>query len=387
MHVLIVAEADLRSQGSGAERSLVGHVTGLLGRGHRVTVLSGGTGAPTRRGALAVERVGWSLRTPWRVRAAAEAIRTRVDVTLTYHAFPAWRLVRSPRLGRVPLVYVFMSPWGEEYAVRYPDRTGPVHALGCDLRRRVERQVIRRAARVCPMSRFMGGRASAIHGVPPEAIRVVPGGVDVERFRPASERDAFRRRFGVAPDAPLLLTLRNLEPRMGVDALLAAMPGVLARHPGARLVVGGTGPLRAELEALARRLGLGDRVLFPGFIPEAELAAVYAAADLFVLPTRALEGFGLVTLEALACGTPVLGSRVGATPELLEPLDAGLLLADTTPHAVEASILAFLARPDRAALAARCRAHAEPYAWSRVAAALEGELEALVETPRAGRRA
>lgn len=386
MRVLIIAEVDLRRQGSGAERVLAGHVTGLLRRGHSVSVVCGGRGAPTHDGRLRVLRVGWSVLTPSRARAATERLLAEeaVDAVMIHHAYPAWQLVRSPRLGRAVVTSVFHSPWDDEYLVRHPHRRGPVHAFWRLVRRRIEGSVIRRTARVYPLSRFMAARVVAIHGVRADAIRVIPGGVDRERFVPSSDRAALRHWLGFPPSAPVLLTLRNLEPRMGLEALMRAMPAVLARHPGSVLVVGGTGPLLRELQSLAAALGVAGSVRFPGFIPEDELPATYAAADLFVLPTQALEGFGLVTLEALACGTAVLGSRVGATPELLEPLDPELLLPDLSPESIAAGIIRFLARPDRVELAARCRAHTAQYAWSRVVGALEHELNELVGAREGG---
>jgi glycosyltransferase involved in cell wall biosynthesis len=159
------------------------------------------------------------------------------------------------------------------------------------------------------------------------------------------------------------------------------MPAVLARHPDALLVVGGDGPLAATLRERAAALGLGAGARFVGFVPEPELPDFYAAADVFVLPSEGLEGFGLVTLESLACGTPVIGTRVGATPELLEPLDPTLLADAPTPEALAGTILEFLSRGDRATLAARCRAHTAPYAWEHVAERLEAELIALLPPP------
>jgi glycosyltransferase involved in cell wall biosynthesis len=222
----------------------------------------------------------------------------------------------------------------------------------------------------------MAARVAAAHGLPAGRVRVVPGGVDLARFAPPGDRLAARRRLGLLESAPVLFCLRNLEPRMGLELLLGAMPAVLARHPEALLVIGGDGPLAGPLRDRARALGLGAAVRFLGFVPEPELPLVYGAADVFVLPSERLEGFGLVTLESLACGTPVIGTRVGATPELLEPLDPALL-SDPTPDALARAVLAFLAREDRATLAARCRAHTAPYAWERVAERLEAELLAL----------
>jgi len=174
----------------------------------------------------------------------------------------------------------------------------------------------------------------------------------------------------------LLLTVRDLEPRMGLDALIRAV-ALVRKDLVLRLVIGGEGRLRPELETLVNCLAVSDIVRFAGFIPEAELPSYYQAADCFVLPTRDLEGFGLVTVEALACGTPVLGTPVGATPEILSPLAPELLTEDASPEAMVRGLrrVAPLLRDD--GFRARCRAHAERhYDWQTAVARLE---ELLVE--------
>src|SRR5207245_6499995 len=130
-------------------------------------------------------------------------------------------------------------------------------------------------------------------------------------------------------------------------------------------------------------LGVAAPVRFLGFVPEADLPLYYQAADCFVLPTRELEGFGLVTVEALACGTPVLGTPIGATPELLDPLDPGLVFDATTPEAIGERLVEFLNRLEHdpgavARLRQAARAHAERhYGWDRTVEAPEAELARL----------
>ena len=114
------------------------------------------------------------------------------------------------------------------------------------------------------------------------------------------------------------------------------------------MLIGGAGSHRAALERQVGELGLDKHVTFLGFVPDADLPRYYQAADVFVLPTRELEGFGLVTAEALACGTPVLGTPVGATPELLETLDPGLVFQDATAGAMEADLTASSSTGSRA---------------------------------------
>ena len=111
---------------------------------------------------------------------------------------------------------------------------------------------------------------------------------------------------------------------MGLEELLAAVAAV--GDPRFTLAITGDGGQRESLERLARSLGIAERVRFLGRVSESELRALYAAADLYVLPTVAYEGFGMSTVEALASGTPVLGTAVGATPEILAPIDEALLV-------------------------------------------------------------
>jgi glycosyltransferase involved in cell wall biosynthesis len=379
VRVLILAEADLGHTGSGAERVLANHAYGLVARGHEVTVVTGGRRGSERGRNPEVIGIGWSLSTPWRARAVVHRVLASraADVLIVHHPYPALATIGAARRAGIPSAYVYHSPWADEFAGRRAGVRGPGTWAGRALRLLVERHVARAVDRMLPLSEFMARRVTALHGVPRGAILVVPGGVDRERFAPVRDRALARTRLGLLQDGPLLLSVRNLEPRMGLDTLVRAVPAVRARHPEASLVIAGDGPLRGELEQLARTLGVTAAVRCPGFVPEDDLPLLYASADVFVLPSIALEGFGLVTLEALACGTPVIGSRVGATPEILGPLDSALLLDEVSPPAIARTVLAFLERPDRAALGARCRARTAAYDWRAVVADLDAALVSL----------
>jgi glycosyltransferase involved in cell wall biosynthesis len=371
MNVLVVAEAVLGAGDSGAERVLDGHVAGLVARGHRVTVVCAAVQGGRMFGADA-RPIGWSALTPWRaVGAARDLLRPGAAAAVIFHhPFPATFAAGAARRAGIRTVAVVHSPWHEEYEVRVA-RGGAARRALSAFRRRIERRVLTRVDRIATLSRFMARHVAQAHGFSADAIRIVPGGVDRARFAPAADRRATRRRLGFPEDAPLLFCLRNLEPRMGVDALLEAMPAVLARHPTLVLAVGGRGPLEAALRARTGALRLDAAVRFLGFVPEDDLAAHYAAADASVLPSQRLEGFGLVTLESLACGTPVLGTRVGATPELLEPLDPALLVDAPGPEGLARAITTFFERKDRDALGERCRAYTARFTWEHAAARLE----------------
>jgi glycosyltransferase involved in cell wall biosynthesis len=163
----------------------------------------------------------------------------------------------------------------------------------------------------------------------------------------------------------VLLTVRRLVPRMGLDNLLEAVALLKPRLPQLRLLIGGVGGLRDRLEALSAAKGLRETVKFLGAISEADLSAYYQAADLFVLPTLALEGFGLATLEALACGTPVVGTPAGATPEILAPLEPRLVAADVSARAIAEAVRgAIEGQLTAEVMRQRCREYIERgYSW------------------------
>jgi len=137
-----------------------------------------------------------------------------------------------------------------------------------------------------------------------------PGAPSCSVVRAASTSSGSPRSMAPARDVcrgrNLIFTVRRLTPRMGLETLLDAFASVVADGDDAHLYVGGR-PLRDELYERAARLGIDSAVTFLGYVPEEQLASLYAGADVFVLPTLELEGFGLATLEALAAGTPVIG--------------------------------------------------------------------------------
>jgi len=186
------------------------------------------------------------------------------------------------------------------------------------LANRVERQCIARSQQVTVASQFTKGLLQQIHGEAlAKRINIVPGGADLDRFRVSDDRQDAKCQLGWPTDKPILFTLRRLVPRMGLDRLLQVARRLADQGHDFHLVIGGAGPLRSDLDQLAKELDLGEKVCFLGYVPDADLPLMYAACDAFVLPTAELECFGLIAVEALACGRPVLATPVGAIPEIL----------------------------------------------------------------------
>lgn len=372
MRILLVADVDPVRVIGGAERLLAGHAAALSGHGHEVVVCTGARGVGGRHAGIRVERIGCSPLTPGRVGGIVR--RLRPDVVLGYQPACALGALRAARRLGIPTIYVFCSSWPAEYATRRPRP----RRIGIGLRRAVEGACLGAADRVVVLSEHSALDVGTAHPHVRMSLRIVPGGVDVSRFAPNGSRGAARARLGLPAEGPLLITVRNLVPRMGLDTLIDAMPAVVRCFPRARLVVAGEGPLRVELEAQARVLGLRDRVLFPGFVPEEQLPDHYRSADLAVLPTRMLESFGLSTVEALACGTPVVGTPVGGTPEILHPLDIRLITEDTTSEALASRILDVLRSPS-VDIARRARHHViANYTCEQAAGRLEEVIREVV---------
>ncbi len=391
MNLLVVADVDLQGEVSGAERVLAAHCLGLKNQGHQVHLIAGipgGGGQATEEvqgvqvyryqrtlcSLLSSHRLFWEL-----------SRRIPFDVLIFHQPFSAFGITLARKSRSIPKAYVFHSPWAEEYAARGADSKAQSSQLksitgGRFLRRMVEYHVLKSCQRVFVLSRFMADQFAKTYPEFADRVVCLPGGVDLDRFRPAEDRHAVKAALGFPSTGPLLLTVRNLEPRMGLDHLLHAMKEVAKGRREMNLLIGGNGPMKQELEGLGERLGLKTLVRFEGFIPEERLPTYYQAADFFVLPTKALEGFGLVVVEALACGTPVLGTPVGAIPELLRDLQADLLFERIGPEAIARGILNHLDRAQAdpqgyEALRRRCRDYATAqFGWDQVAKQLEQEL-------------
>lgn len=284
--------------------------------------------------AQALQRAGWSVQAvvfagpagPLDVGSLGASLPTRVlrylratqragDVEVVDAHFALYALLPMyvGKLRNKPWVVHFQGPWAAESAV-----AGAGWA-GVALKRMLERAVYRRATAVIVLCPAFKELLADHYGVARGRIHVVPPSVDAGRFSApplSAEEGSFR-----------VVCARRLETRMGIDVLLRAWQQFLASYgDGARLRIIGTGTQERQLRDLAASLSLGSSVEFLGRVADDELIAEYGAADCAVVPTRSLEGFGLVVLEAMACGTPSIVTRVGGLPEAVAELDDSLIV-------------------------------------------------------------
>jgi phosphatidylinositol alpha-1,6-mannosyltransferase len=213
-------------------------------------------------------------------------------------------------------------------------------------------------------------------------------GVDAAAFRPdPAARQVIRDRYGLA-GRPVVVCVSRLVARKGQDTLLRAWPEVVRQVPAAALLIVGSGPYRAELHRLAERTGLSASVHFTGPVAQAELAAHYAAGDVFSMPCRTrrggldVEGLGIVYLEASAAGLPVIGGDSGGAPDAIADGETGYVVGGRDVAALADRLAALLADPAGArAMGEKGRAWVErDWSWeasaARLRALIDGELPA-----------
>ncbi len=362
MNVVLFSEVTLERVIGGAERVLRQQALELARLGHRVRVIAR---APFESAENELS-IGSVTERRYPVARTSEPAFVWSSVQNSLGAFDVTQqpgavdvgLIHQSLAGLGPIlfrrrmvglwVYVCHSLAHEEYLTR-AERAATMlervrRRLSARARRWIERMVLRRCHHVIVLSEFMKQQVMVAHGIVQTHITVVPGAADPATFYPPQDRKEIRRELKLPEDRTLLLTVRNLVPRMGLENLLEAMTMLGEEQRNLLLLIGGEGPLRPQLQELIRTKGLQNAVQLLGFVPEDQLAKYYQASDLVVMPTLQLEGFGLVTVEALACGTPVMGTPVGAIPEVLRTVDPLLVTEGTDGRSLAKTLRLLLKR-------------------------------------------
>lgn len=400
MHIVAATNnlfPESNATGSGRYNHEVGKQ--LVERGHTVSVITRQrgdrpssetvAGMDVRRYRASIPRLPSTLREIDRL-VGSIAEKEPIDVVSFHGALSSFGVDRAVP-DRVPRIYTIHGLWAAEYRQKVSDASrllAPWCWLNGELRQRIESRVVGRSDSVVVLSEFMRKRLREFHPNAPTST-VIPGGVDTERFSPRYDPPTEM----ASRDTVDFLTVRRLTRRMGIETLLKAFARVTEANADTHLYIGGDGPLRSELETRARRLGIESAVTFLGYVPEDRLARTYAAADVFVLPTTALEGFGLATVEALSTETPVIGTKVGATPEILGNLESKpavpeRLLVDAEAPGQLGSLMAAwaeLSPEEREKAGTSCRSYVveSGYTWTQIADRIEQRMHDLRgERPR-----
>jgi len=362
----------------GLDRYFADYLHALSVHGHRVT------GIITTNGETVIDKPDYiyealaqakQRNSVGRMLAFRSAVRNMLrsghyDVFNPHFAMYASLLTRGLIPGHIPVITHFHGPWAQESQVE-ADGNRLARKLRIGAKKSIEMLVYRRSDRFIVLSEYFRDLLTNEYGIAKERITIIPGAVDINQFQPALNRQALRREYGIGEHTRVFFCIRRLVKRMGIEHLLRAMAAVARDHPNVKLWIAGDGPLREQLRVTAAELDILQHVEFLGKISQEELVRRYQAADVSVVPTLTLEGFGLVTVESLACGTPVIGTPYGGTREILAPFTPHLLFPSHEPEAmaelIRRIVLEEVTLPERDACRGYVLAH---YTWDHVVRAV-----------------
>lgn len=307
------------------------------------------------------------------------------DIMCTHQSMAATGSFLNRKISNVPLIYYYHSPWHEEFLTKKNQniflKKKFVQWIAA-LMRFCEKRIITKSSIVITLSKYMKKKLIELHDYNDDKIRIIPGGIDLDCFVPDTEgSEEMRQILSIPPNKPVFLTVRNLVKRMGLENLIEAFHLSDLLKEKSILLIGGKGPLENHLKNLVSGYKLENTIRFTGHIPEKDLPKYYQVADYFVLPTEKLEGFGLVILESMACGTPVIGTPVGAIPELIGAFDKRLLTNGTSSFDIKEKLEEVINDMDEYHFDPRnCHRFVEDnYSWKTVADEFEKVMLELVE--------
>ncbi len=361
MKILLAADVSIHKVIGGAERVLYEQAVRLKQMGHEVHVITrmDDEHADAHELIEGVEEWRYNVdqsnpvtyfnSSKKNCQALFEVLQKKIsfDIVNFHQPFTALGILNSPSSAGMPCVYTCHSLAFEEYISRNPKSESTLGSIKYQInvlaRKLIEKKGLNGSQRIIVLSDFTRDKLKKSHNIGAAKVEIIPGGGDLEKFTPAGrdEKALIRRSLGLPEDKTIFFTVRNLVARMGIDNLVTAFGESRDGLENAFLVIGGKGVLLEELQRLVEKYNIADRVLFTGFIAEEELPDYYRCSDIFVLPTKELEGFGLVTVEALASGLPVLGTPIGGTLEIIGKFDPRMLFADTSAFAIAEKLVEY----------------------------------------------
>ena len=357
MNILLVADVSVSKIIGGAERVLYEQATRLARRGHKLSILTRRLPDHEQNHEI-IEGVNEyrysfnnknSLKFLYSSRIYSKKLfealhqKDHFDCVNFHQPFSATGVINSTLSVSIPKIYTCHSLSFEEFLSRNRNNqwffTKFKNFIQSKGHKKIEKNILNKSNEIIVLSKFTKDKINNIYKINNDKIRIIPGGVDLNKFAPTIDKEIIRKRLNIPSNKIILFTVRNLVQRMGLENLIIAFNDLIKHNAEVDLVIGGEGKLKAGLIALARSFGIEDRIQFVGFISEEQLPLYYQMSDIFVLPTKELEGFGLVTLEAMASGLPALGTPVGGTKEILGGFDSSFLFKGTDPDLMAESIM------------------------------------------------
>lgn len=315
-----------------------------------------------------------SLLNRWRgIRQSVKQLAsTEYDLVVAHFALYTFPILNQ--FGNLPLVFHFHGPWALESDAESQK------ALTAWVKKTLEQIVYRRASRFIVLSQAFKDILHQQYAVPLNKIHIIPGGVDLEQFQISSSRAEARTKLNWEQERTILFCVRRLAKRMGLENLLLAIAIVKTQYPEVLLYIAGQGALAEALQTQITKLNLTNHVRLLGYLPDEQLSVAYRAANFSVVPTISFEGFGLIIIESLATGTPVLGTPIGGIPEILQPFCPDLLFEDTSVDKLAQGIIEVLSQKRQLPNTEACQAYArDNYAWSVIAPQIKSVYEQVID--------
>ena len=315
-----------------------------------------------------------SLLNRWRgIRESVKQLKlVEYDLVVAHFALYAFPLLDL--LGDLPLVFHFHGPWALESSAENQK------ALKVKFKKTLEQIVYRRASSFIVLSQAFRNLLHQQYDVPFDKIHIVPGGVDLQQFDISSSRSEARTKLDWEQERTIIFCVRRLAQRMGLENLLEAMARVKAQYPDVLLYIAGKGALAQALQVQITELNLTNNVYLLGYLPDEKLPIAYRAANFSIVPTVSFEGFGLIVIESLATGTPVLGTPVGGIPEILQPFCTDLLFEDASVDKLAQGIIEVLSGKRQLPSSKACQTYAKDnYDWSVIAPQIKSVYQQAID--------
>lgn len=275
-----------------------------------------------------------------------------LDILHFHHCIPSFIINTLPLPKKIKKISTFYSAWHLEFLVRkgiinFEQKKPLFIGLIANTLKFIQFYSLKKSHKITVLSNYCKDQIQIIYNKDLyNRTEVVYPGIDIDRFKPPEDKILLRDKFNVPKNKLLLLTIRRFIPRMGLENLIEAMHYIRNKNNSLYLFIGGSGPLENKLKDMVEKYQLNDIIKFLGFIDRREIVYYYQMADIFILPTLALESFGLVILEALACGVPVIATPVGGIKEILGRFEPALLCPDTSSRSIAESILKLSSQPE-----------------------------------------
>ncbi|MGK7934783.1 MAG: glycosyltransferase family 4 protein [Xenococcaceae cyanobacterium] len=287
-------------------------------------------------------------------------IQAEYDLIVSHFALYTFPVLNQ--IKNFPLVTHFHGPWALESDVETKK------TLAIWLKKELEKTCYRRSCQFIVLSQTFRDILHQEYQVPLEQINIVPGAVEIDRFALNLSTAEARTKLGWSQDRPIIFCVRRLAKRMGLENSIAAIDQVRKQYPDVLLYIAGKGALAETLQQQIAELELTRNVSLLGYIADDRLPLAYRAANFSLVPTTAFEGFGLIIIESLAAGTPVIGTPIGGIPEILQPFCPDLLFESATVNSIAQGISEILSDERKLPSPEACQAYIQAnYTWSKIA--------------------